>query len=171
MRRARSETGSRSRSSGCRSTSPTLPRLLRVHSATAAFKETNRPAGTEAVLGTLGLLPDSLRGVAARAVASPRVYNLTVSNVPGPPVPLYMLGAELLEAHPVVPIAEGHALAVGIFTYLEQLHFGLYADPDAFPQVSELPRGLDVSLGLLLHPREPRRTRGRSRDRPLVASS
>jgi WS/DGAT/MGAT family acyltransferase len=146
-------------------------RLVRVRTATAAFKRANRPAGTEAVLGTLGLLPDSLRGVAARAVASPRVYNLTISNVPGPPVPLYMLGAELLEAHPVVPIAEGHALSVGIFTHLEKLHFGLYADPDAFSQVSQLPQTLDASLrDLLLRPRGVQRTRGRSRDRPLATS-
>ena len=121
-------------------------RLARVHTTTAAFKRANRPAGTEAVLGTLGLLPGSLRGPAARAVASPRVYNLTVSNVPGPPVPLYMLGAELLEAHPVVPLAERHALSVGIFTHLEKLHFGLYADPEAFPQVSDLPRALETAL-------------------------
>ena len=131
-------------------------RLARVRAATAAFKRANRPAGTEAVLGTLGLLPDSLRGVAARAVASPRIYNLTISNVPGPPVPLYMLGAELLEAHPVVPIAERHALSVGIFTHLEKLHFGLYADPEVFPQVSQLPLALDVSLGELLEA-QPRR--------------
>jgi diacylglycerol O-acyltransferase len=146
-------------------------RLAAVRAATAGFKRTGRPAGTEAVLSTLGVLPDPVRGLAARAVASPRIYNLTVSNVPGPPVPLYMLGAELMEAHPVVPIAEGHALAVGIFTHLEKLHFGLYADPEAFPQVSQLPEGLDVSLGHLLLPREPRRTRGRSRARPLVASN
>jgi diacylglycerol O-acyltransferase len=82
-----------------------------------------------------------------------------------------MLGAELLEAHPVVPVAERHALSVGIFTHLEKLHFGLYADPEAFPQVSQLPGALDVSLGeLLLRPREMQATRGRSPDRPLVAS-
>jgi diacylglycerol O-acyltransferase len=49
----------------------------------------------------------------------------------------------------VVPIAEGHALSVGIFSHLEQLHHGLYADPEAFPQVSELPQALDDSLGEL----------------------
>jgi diacylglycerol O-acyltransferase len=121
-------------------------RLRRVHAETTAFKKAGRPAGTEAVLGALGLLPDALRGIAARAVANPRVYNLTISNVPGPPIPLYMLGAELLEAHPVVPIAEGHALSVGIFTHLERLHFGLYADPKAFPQVSSVPAALDRAL-------------------------
>ena len=102
------------------------------------------------MLGALGLLPDAVRGAAARAVASPRVYNLTISNVPGPDVPLYMLGAELIEAHPVVPIAEGHALAIGIFGYRGRLHFGLYADPEALPQVGSLPAALDAALEDLL---------------------
>jgi diacylglycerol O-acyltransferase / wax synthase len=125
-------------------------RLERVHAATAAFKRGERPAGAEAVLSALGHLPDPLRGTAARFAASPRVYNLTVSNIPGPRFPLYMLGAELLESHPVVPIAEGHALSIGLFSYRGRLHFGLYADPYAFPQVRELPAALDSSLVDLL---------------------
>lgn len=125
-------------------------RLARIHTATAAFKHGGRPAGAESVLGALGLLPDPLRGLAARALASPRVYNLTISNVPGPRVPIYMLGAELLESHPVVPLAEGHALSIGMFSHIESLHFGLYADPAAFPQVHDLPGTLDTSLAELL---------------------
>ena len=146
-------------------------RLARLHTATAAFKRGGKPAGAEAVLGALGLLPDALRGVAARAVSSPRVYNLTISNVPGPRFPLYMLGAELIESHPVVPIAEGHALSIGVFTYMDDLHFGLYADPDAFPQVADLPSALDASLRELLLPRAAKRRRGRppARGRPLAS--
>jgi diacylglycerol O-acyltransferase / wax synthase len=128
-------------------------RLARLHTATAAFKRGGKPAGAEAVLGAMGLLPDALRGVAARAVSSRRVYNLTISNIPGPRVPLYMLGAELIESHPVVPIAEGHALSIGVFTHMDNLHFGLYADPDAFAQVDDLPQALDTSLRELLLPR------------------
>jgi diacylglycerol O-acyltransferase / wax synthase len=143
-------------------------RLARIRRATEAFKRDGRPAGAEAVLGALGLLPDALRGIAARAVASPRTYNLTISNVPGPSVPLYMLGTELLEAYPVVPIAEGHALSIGIFGYRERLHFGLYADPDALPQVRELPSAMSSSLRELLLP--PRvRARGRPQRRPLAS--
>jgi diacylglycerol O-acyltransferase / wax synthase len=134
-------------------------RLARLHTATAAFKRGGKPAGAEAVLGALGLLPDPLRNVAAKAVAHPRVYNLTISNLPGPRAPLYMLGAELIESHPVVPIAEGHALSIGIFSYRDTLGFGLYADPDAFPQVDDLPRTLDTSLRELL-PRGVKRTGG-----------
>ena len=144
-------------------------RVARLHTATAAFKRGGKPAGAEAVLGALGLLPDPLRSVAARAVSSPRVYNLTISNVPGPRVPVYMLGAELVESHAVVPIAEGHALSIGIFSHCERLSFGLYADPDAFPQVDDLPQALDTSLRELLLPRGVKRTRGgpRGRGRPL----
>jgi WS/DGAT/MGAT family acyltransferase len=125
-------------------------RLARIHSATEAFKRGERPAGAEAVLSALGYLPDPLRGIAARWAASPRVYNLTVSNVPGPRFPVYMLGAELLEPCPVVPIAEGHSLSIGLFSYRERLHFGLYADPHACPQVRALPAALERSLRELL---------------------
>jgi diacylglycerol O-acyltransferase / wax synthase len=57
-----------------------------------------------------------------------------------------MLGAELVEAHPVVPIAEGHALSIGVFSHRDHLFFGLYADPDALPQVRDLPAALGASL-------------------------
>jgi diacylglycerol O-acyltransferase len=143
-------------------------RLARIRRSTAAFKRDGRPEGAHTVLGAIGLLPDPLRGLAARAVASPRLFNLTISNVPGPDFPLYMLGAELVEAHPVVPIAQGHALSIGIFGYCGRLHFGFYADPHAFPEVGELPAAFDTALQELLLPPGVQRKRGRSRGgRPL----
>ena len=92
------------------------------------------------------MLPDPLRTGAARLVGSKRVYNLTVSNIPGPRFPLYVLGAQLLEAYPVVPIAEDHALSIGIFSYRDHLHFGLYADPEALPDVRDLPDALNAAV-------------------------
>jgi diacylglycerol O-acyltransferase / wax synthase len=83
-------------------------------------------------------------------------YNLTVSNIPGPRFPVYMLGAELIEAHPVVPIAQEHALSIGVFSDRDHLFWGLYADPDAFPEVSELPPALGSSLrALARRPKSP----------------
>jgi WS/DGAT/MGAT family acyltransferase len=125
--------------------------LARVHAQTSAFKRDARPAGTEMLLGALGALPAPLKDAAARAAASPRVYNLTVSNVPGPRVPVYMLGAELVAVHPVVPIPEGHALSVGIFTYRDTAFFGLYADPEALPDVGRLAPSLSASVLALEH--------------------
>ena len=146
-------------------------RLARIRRSTATFKRDGRPEGAQAVLGALGLLPDPLRGLAARAVASPRLFNLTISNVPGPDFPLYMLGAELIEAHPVVPIAQRHALSMGIFGYLGRLHFGFYADPHAFPEARELPDAFDSALRELLLPPGVQRKRGRSKGRPLSSPS
>ena len=139
-------------------------RLLAVHAATQSFKRAGRAAGTDTVLSALGMLPSPLRGPAARAVGSARVYNLTVSNIPGPELPLYMLGCELLEAYPVVPIAEGHALSVGVFSHRKHLHFGLYADPDALPDVGRLPAALSAAL-LSLARTEPHRS-GRANGLP-----
>ena len=121
-------------------------RLEWVVEATAEFKRSRRAAGTELVMGALSALPELLKDQAARLVASPRTYNLTVSNIPGPPDPVYMLGARLAEAYPVVPLADGHALSIGIFGYTGRLHFGIYADPDALPGVARLPTALEAEI-------------------------
>lgn len=137
-------------------------RLERVQAATAAFKTSGRPAGTGAVLNALGLLPDPLKDRAARLASSPRVFNLTVSNIPGPRFPVYMLGAELSEAYPVVPLAEQHALSVGMFSYLDHMCFGIYADPEVLPEAGRLPRYLGTEITGLAGP--PPRRRRRSAD-------
>jgi WS/DGAT/MGAT family acyltransferase len=136
-------------------------RLRRVREQTAAFKRSRRPQDLESVLKTLGLLPGPLRTGAVRLAGSPRLFNLTVSNVPGPDFPVYMLGAELAEAHPVVPLSEGHALSIGIFGYRDSLFFGIYADPTALPEARELPAALNASMLALA--RGARRVEARSR--------
>jgi hypothetical protein len=83
-----------------------------------------------------------------------------------------MLGAELLEARPVVPIAEGHALSIGLFSYRERLHFGLYPEPQAFPQVRELPAALEASIvGLLRSMSSQRVVQARVRRRRRALAS
>jgi diacylglycerol O-acyltransferase len=133
-------------------------RLRRVHQATSAFKRSQRPEGSHTVLSALGMLPNPLKDLAARFAASPRSYNVTISNIPGPTDPLYMLGARLEEAFPVVPLAEEHALSVGVFGYLNQAHFGFYADPAALPDVHHLPEAIDVEIRALAGPRRRRTT-------------
>jgi hypothetical protein len=78
--------------------------------------------------------------------AAPRTYNLTVSNVPGPRVPVWLRGCALREAVPVIPLADGHALSIGIFSYADRITFSAYADPHALPQVADLPVALCASL-------------------------
>ena len=130
-------------------------RMEQVRRETASFKRSGRAAGTGAVLGALGVLPDPVKNKAARLASSSRVFNLTVSNIPGPRYPVYMLGAELNEAYPVVPIAEQHSLAIGMFSYRDHMFFGLYADPHALPEVHRLPKLLEAEIVALARPPAP----------------
>jgi diacylglycerol O-acyltransferase / wax synthase len=133
-------------------------RLRRVHRATSAFKRSERSAGSDIVLTALGVLPTPLKSLAAKLAASPRTYNVTISNIPGPTSPLYMLGAQLEEAYPVVPLSEDHALSVGVFGYGDHAHFGFYADPGALPDVRDLPAATAAEIRALAgSPRRPRR--------------
>ena len=122
-----------------------LARLAAIREATAAFKESERASGGEALMNGLGMLPVPLQAPVARYAASARMYNLVVSNVPGPRMPVYLLGAECVEVLPAIPLSEGHALSIGVFTLRDSVCFGAYADPEALPQVRELPAALSVA--------------------------
>jgi hypothetical protein len=92
---------------------------------------------------------------AAHALASPRVYNLVVSNIPGPRIPLFMCGCRLQDAYPVVPLSARHALSVGMTTIGEHACFGLYADAATLPDSDALARDLDAALDELRATIEP----------------
>ena len=121
-------------------------RLAEINRQTSEFKRAGRPEGVTAVMNAVGLLPAPLKGPVARAAGSARVYNLTVSNIPGPGFPLYMLGAQLDEAYPIVPLSEGHALSIGIFSYRDDVFFGIHAEPFALPEARLLPEALDAAI-------------------------
>jgi WS/DGAT/MGAT family acyltransferase len=131
-------------------------RLVELHAATRERKERGDPEGSEAVLDIVAHAPSTLQRVVSRLVASPRTFNLVVSNIPGPQQPLYMLGCELMEAYPVVPLADRHTLSIGFTSVADRACFGLYADRDALPDADELAAHLDVATEELLE-----RSRGR----------
>jgi len=131
-------------------------RRAHVHTQTRRFKETGRPHGLATMFAAAGQLPTPLRGTVARATASPRMYNLTVSNVPGPSAPVTVLGAQLTDCYPVVPIADGHALAIGALSYCDRLFFGLYGDPGALPDLALVPAAIDRELHALANAGPPR---------------
>ena len=124
----------------------TSDRLRSIVEATTRFKREGRAGSGEALLGAIGALPDPLKNGAAKLASSPRMYNLTVSNVPGPRMPVYLLGAQLEEAVPVIPIPDGHALSIGIFTLGDRVTFSGYADPTALPQAASLPGALSAAV-------------------------
>jgi diacylglycerol O-acyltransferase / wax synthase len=128
-----------------------IERLGWVREQTKRLKQTDRPIGTQKLYQAAGLLPTPLRSPAARAMATPRQFNLTVSQSPAPRGSLYLLGCELEEVYSVVPIAQGHALAIGMVRYRQELFFGCYADPDALPEIDQLPALIEAELHELGH--------------------
>jgi WS/DGAT/MGAT family acyltransferase len=123
-------------------------RLERVRAQTEQLKTGDRAQATEALYAAGGLLPAPLRSPLVKAMASPRTFNLTISQSPAPRQ-FSMLGCEVEELYSVVPIAEGHALAIGLVRFRQELFFGCYADPDAFPSVEELPALLESEMRAL----------------------
>ena len=125
-------------------------RLQDVRVATTARKEAGEPDGADAILGLVGYAPSLVQRVVGRLVASPRAFNLVVSNIPGPREPLYMLGCALREAYPVVPLADRHALSIGFTTICDEACFGLYADREALPDADVIALDIDTSIDELL---------------------
>src|SRR4051812_644379 len=118
-------------------------RLAAIVEEMGELKRSGRIAGSAMLLRGLGALPEPLKDRAARLAASPRLYNLTISNVPGPRMPLYVAGARVRSIVPVIPITDDHALAIGVLTYDDRAHFGLYADPVALPRARSLALALE----------------------------
>lgn len=124
-------------------------RLARIIERMGELKASGRIAGSASLLQGLGVLPEPVKERAARLAVSPRLYNLTISNVPGPRVALHAAGARVRSIYPVIPIPDRHALALGVLTYDGHAHFGLYADSDALPRVKALPVMLEDAVAEL----------------------
>jgi diacylglycerol O-acyltransferase len=132
-------------------------RLADVRAQCRAMKRSRETRSRALLIDLLGLLPPPVRSLAATAAVAPRMANLTLSSIPGPNEPLYLLGAELLSVYPVVPLAERHALAVGVLGYREHLHIGLHVDPDALPEAPAFAQAIVEELRTLRPGRFARR--------------
>jgi hypothetical protein len=116
----------------------------------AGLKESKQALGAEVIAGAQNFAPPTLLAQASRLNFSTRLFNLIVTNVPGPQFPLYVLGREMLRAIPVAFLPENHALAVAIMSYNGQLNFGLLGDFDALPDIDMIGDGIGEQLGMLL---------------------
>ena len=127
-----------------------LWRLRDIHVAMRDRKRGGEPDGAEALLAALAYAPRLLRPVAARALASPRVSNLTVSNIPGPRMPVYLMGCEAQSAYPVVPLTPAHRISIGMTTVCRRACFGVYAEADLSVEADRLLARIDQSIDELL---------------------
>ena len=108
------------------------------------LKDSKQAVGAEVLAGVQSFAPPTVLAQASRINFSTRLFNLIVTNVPGPQFPLYVLGRELLDLFPVAFLPRDHALAIAIMSYNGGIDFGLLGDYDAMPDLDELgqrPRG------------------------------
>ena len=120
-----------------------VARLQVVRQAMDGLKESKQAVGAEVLTSVQNLAPPTILAQASRMNFSTRLFNLLVTNVPGPQFPLYALGRELQELFPVAFLPNNHALAVAIISYNGGIDFGLLGDYDAMPDLDEFAEFLD----------------------------
>ena len=109
-----------------------------VHESMADLKGSGQAVGAEVITRLAGVAAPTILDQAGRLQSLQRFFNVTVTNVPGPQFPLYMLGRRLRSFHPVVPLVTNTALGVAIMSYDGEVSFGLLGDYDAMPDLDEL---------------------------------
>lgn len=124
-------------------------RLLRVVELTQELKSSGQSGAGDLINRSLDLLPVQLVGPLFRMASQSAVTNLIVTNVPGPRVPVYLLGARQLATYPVVPLLAHQALGIALMSYVDGLFWGFHADWDAVPDLHELVGGVDRAFAEL----------------------
>jgi WS/DGAT/MGAT family acyltransferase len=126
-----------------------LERLTEITHETTHLKTSHAGLGAEAMLDLASLAPPVLHALLARSLYATRLFNITITNVPGPRAPLYSLGARLHAVYPLVPLAADHAIGIAIFSYLDEIAIGISADRDSCPDLDVLVSGIEHELEAL----------------------
>jgi diacylglycerol O-acyltransferase / wax synthase len=127
-----------------------VERLRAVQEAMGNLKQSKQALGAEVIAGLQDFAPPTLLAQASRVNFSTRLFNLIVTNVPGPQFPLYLLGREMETVVPIAFLPERHALAIVIMSYNGKVEFGLLGDHDAMPDLEDVGRHLEDALSELL---------------------
>ena len=127
-----------------------VERVRMIGAATAQRRRDGDAEHLDAAFGVVARGPRLLQHVLAHAFAHPRLFNLTISSVPGPALPRYLLGCRLREVHSAVPLAARHAVSIGVVTVAGRACFGIYADPAVLPDAERLGDDLDAAFDELL---------------------
>ena len=125
-------------------------RHRRIVAATERLKSSSAAAGAEAMIDLAALAPPIVHATLARSLYATRLFNVTITNVPGPQIPLYAFGARLREVHPIVPLAAAHSVGIAIFSYDGLVTFGVIADRESTPDLDVLAHGIEEGIEELL---------------------
>jgi WS/DGAT/MGAT family acyltransferase len=127
-----------------------IARLRAVKASMDGLKESKQAVGAEVLAGVQSFAPPTILAQASRLNFSTRLFNLIVTNVPGPQLPLYVRGREMADVFPVAFLPKDHALAIAIMSYNGQMNFGLLGDYDAVPDLDRIGDGIEASLAELV---------------------
>jgi len=124
-----------------------LERLQKVIQVTTELKqESNQTGGAELIEEVADLTTKRIVSELYKAAMRLRTYNLVITNVPGPPFPLYMLGAQMKAIFPMVPLMQNQNVGIALFSYSGALHWGFNADWESFPDVHDFVEDLVTSF-------------------------
>jgi diacylglycerol O-acyltransferase / wax synthase len=126
-----------------------LERYRRTLAEAEALKHGSQGAGARALIELIGLAPPGLHIHLAQTLFDTRLFNLTVTNVPGPQSTLYSFGVPMLELLPLVPLFARHSVGIAIFSYDGGITIGLNADRDTVPDLDVLADGIEQSFAQL----------------------
>jgi diacylglycerol O-acyltransferase / wax synthase len=127
-----------------------VARLRVVSKAMDALKQSKQAVGAATLAAVTELAPPTVLAQASRIQFSTRLFNLLVTNVPGPQIPLYLLGKQLQDIYPLAFLPENQGLAVAIMSYNGKVEYGLLADFDVMPDLDVIAAGIDQALAELL---------------------
>ncbi|MGI3782278.1 MAG: wax ester/triacylglycerol synthase family O-acyltransferase [Janthinobacterium lividum] len=138
-----------------------LMRLHQVAYGSKAHRDSGRGVDAQTLTDIAGFAPATLHALGVRVAAETvrRPYDVLITNVPGPQLPLYAAGARMTETFPVVPLGAGHLLAIGVTSYDGEVFFGLTADRDQVDDLDVLVQCLDDAVGELLDTTDQARRR------------
>ena len=135
---------------------------MRLHQVAFAMRqqmEGGQAVGAETLAELAGFAPPTLHSLGARlgSAVSRRLFNVVITNVPGPQQALYAGDAKMVATYPVMPLAKGQGLSIGLTSYDGGVYYGLNADRDAMPDIDVLGQGIVDALGELLESKSSQR--------------
>jgi diacylglycerol O-acyltransferase / wax synthase len=121
-------------------------RFAKVRAATEELKSSSMAISADAIIGLGAYAPPALHAMAARLVSHGRWFNLVISNIPAPQMPLYLAGARLEANYPAMPLGEHGGLSIACSSLGGTMAFGLTADWDAVRDIDVLARGIERAV-------------------------
>ncbi len=125
-----------------------VERLRRIHAMTSELKGSGLVDGAHRILDIADVITP-LAGPITRYVSRTIPMNLVITNIPGPPVPLYLRGARFLRVFPYVEVIDNEGLTIAVVSYDDQLHFGITSDRDVLPDLGDVAASIEHEFAVL----------------------